>query len=127
MHQRLESLRGGRDSVLADGEVGNAKLPLAVVVAVRFCEVLRFSTVIVAPATTAPDVSVTSPEIVPVMVCARLGRLKQTNRSEPTTEGPQTDRMSCPLGNFGCHARCWLGNKFSADFEKVNTIRERLQ
>src|SRR5216684_7943862 len=75
----------------------------------------------VAPPITAPDASVTSPVIVPVMVCARLGRLKQTNRREPTAERPHSDRMSCPLGNFGCHARCWLGNKFSAHYEKVNT------
>src|SRR5882762_903078 len=78
----------------------------------------------VAPPITAPDASVTSPVIVPVMVCAAIGRLKQSNSKE-TTGRPQTDRMSCPLGESGRDCRCWLGNKFSADCEKVNTIREQ--
>src|SRR6202022_2048544 len=85
--------------------LGSSKVPLLVVGALRSSLVPRFWSVIVAAATTAPDESVTSPEIVPVMVCPRLGRLKQTNISEPTTERPHSDRMSCPLGTFGCHAR----------------------
>src|SRR5580700_4553848 len=75
------------------------KLPMLLAVAERVRWVLTFSAVTAALDTTAPVLSFTSPAIVPVIVCPKIGRLKQAKRIETTTEKPKADRMSCPLTN----------------------------
>src|SRR2546423_13644414 len=57
-----------------------------------------FCAVTVAPATTAPELSVTSPEIVPVMVCASKEELQANAKSTMSTADRNRDnRMIGPL------------------------------
>src|SRR4051812_7754141 len=62
------------------GSSGIRKLPLSFVVVVRVRPVPVFSTVTVAPATTPPDLSITSPLISPVIFCADRGKAEASTK-----------------------------------------------